>query len=301
MNTDFIGDVHGHQQLLEKLLTRLEYKLVKGVYMHPIQNTIFVGDIINRGGNVLKTLEIVHNMVEAGQAKCILGNHEINFLAYQINKKNQFLTEFQVKTIEKQIETTLRSFKGNQQKLNYYTDWIKTWPAFIEEENYRVVHACWLDDAIRFIKGDGNNNRLSDNLIIKLMDVKTMEYGLLHSLFQGLDIPLFTNQSNTKSMPVRIRWWDSMKGKTYRQMATKERGRIPQVPIPNHVQTSAFKYSKANPLLFIGHFCLDELPHLVSNNVCCLDFCVSKKGILTAYRLLAENKLKQEHLYFVHN
>jgi hypothetical protein len=39
---------------------------------------VFVGDIIDRGPRIREALHIVHDMVEAGQALCIMGNHEFN-------------------------------------------------------------------------------------------------------------------------------------------------------------------------------------------------------------------------------
>ncbi|MBT8196322.1 MAG: hypothetical protein HKO56_03755 [Bacteroidia bacterium] len=300
MNIDFIGDIHGHHSLLEKLLIKLEYTKSKGCYTHPVQKTIFVGDIINRGPKVRESLELVFNMWKKGQARCILGNHEINFLAYQLHQKKPFLAAQQVQRIEKQLEHTLISFKNHKKELEFYTDWIKSWPSIIDEKGYRVVHACWIQKGIDFFKERESNSKINNDLLVKLMDVGTKEYGLLHSLYQGVDIPYFKEGDNTKSTAVRIRWWDSMANKTYRDMATKERQRIPEEKIPAHFVSNSYQYND-KPLLFVGHFCLDELPHLVSDKVCCLDFCVSKKGILTAYRYLAEKKLKAEHLYFVHN
>lgn len=300
MNIDFIGDIHGHHKLLEKLLIKLDYTKSKGTYFHPVQKTVFVGDIINRGPKVRESLELVYNMCERGQARCVLGNHEINFLAYQLHKKKPFLSALQIYRIEKQLENTLYSFKNHKKELDFYTDWIKTWPSFIDEIGYRVIHACWIHKGINFFKEKHSAGNLNNDLLVNLMDVETKEYGLLHSLYQGVDIPYFKHESDTKSTAVRIRWWDTMEGKTYRDLATKEREGIPDVKIPSQIVTNSYVYND-KPLLFIGHFCLDELPHLVSEKVCCLDFCVSKKGILTAYRYLSEKKLKAEHLYFIHN
>lgn len=301
MNIDFIGDVHGHLNLLEKLFIKLDYTRRKDSFTHPIQKTIFVGDIINRGPDVKGTLKLIHNMCMSGQARCILGNHEINLLAYQLHKTKNFLKEAQVSRIENQLNTTLLCFKNEPKELQFYVDWIKTFPIYIEENGFRVIHACWIKKAVKFIKKNYTNLLVTDDLIVQLMDINSNEYGLLHALFQGVDIPYFKGDDKSKSTPIRIKWWKNMEGSTYRDIATKERQQISLDKIPEHIITDAYKYSKSKPLLFIGHFCLDELPQLDSRNVCCLDFCVSKKGVLSAYRLLAESKLKPEHLFYVHN
>jgi hypothetical protein len=43
---------------------------------------VFLGDIIDRGPRIREALHIVHDMVEAGQALCIMGNHEFNALGW---------------------------------------------------------------------------------------------------------------------------------------------------------------------------------------------------------------------------
>jgi hypothetical protein len=75
---DLIGDVHGCTLTLEHLLDRLGYHKQAGVWRHASRMAVFVGDIIDRGPRIREALHIVHDMVEAGQALCIMGNHEFN-------------------------------------------------------------------------------------------------------------------------------------------------------------------------------------------------------------------------------
>jgi hypothetical protein len=79
---DLIGDVHGCALTLEHLLDRLGYHKHAGVWRHPSRMAVFVGDIIDRGPRIREALHIVHDMVEAGQALCIMGNHEFNALGW---------------------------------------------------------------------------------------------------------------------------------------------------------------------------------------------------------------------------
>ena len=61
-NFDIIGDVHGHAEQLLELLDILGYRN-KGL-IHPLGNTaIFVGDLINRGPNTIRVLEIIQKNV----------------------------------------------------------------------------------------------------------------------------------------------------------------------------------------------------------------------------------------------
>jgi hypothetical protein len=68
MSVTFIGDVHGWSDRLERLLAKLKPPLV------------FVGDLIDRGPDVLGVLSRVHALCDSGAAHCLLGNHEYALL-----------------------------------------------------------------------------------------------------------------------------------------------------------------------------------------------------------------------------
>ena len=80
---DIIGDVHGHAAKLEERLTGLGYEPDGAGYRHPDRTAVFVGDLVDRGPQQLRTLEIAKAMVESGAAKIVMGNHEFNALAYE--------------------------------------------------------------------------------------------------------------------------------------------------------------------------------------------------------------------------
>ena len=82
MSYDIIGDVHGHADRLTKLLTALGYKWNAGSWRHSSRTAIFVGDFVDRGPEQLTTLRLVRDMVEAGSAQAIMGNHEFNAIGW---------------------------------------------------------------------------------------------------------------------------------------------------------------------------------------------------------------------------
>ena len=47
-------------------------------WSHPKRVAIFVGDLIDRGPEQLGTLKLVRDMVEMGNARVVMGNHEFN-------------------------------------------------------------------------------------------------------------------------------------------------------------------------------------------------------------------------------
>jgi protein phosphatase len=80
---DIIGDVHGCRGELETLLSELGYLLDRDPAgravgaRHPGGRTaVFVGDLVDRGPDTPGVLRLVMGMVDAGDALCVMGNHE---------------------------------------------------------------------------------------------------------------------------------------------------------------------------------------------------------------------------------
>ena len=79
---DIIGDVHGCALTVERLLDQMGYRKKAGVWQHANRQALFLGDIIDRGPRIREALHLVRDMVEAGSARCIMGNHEFNALCW---------------------------------------------------------------------------------------------------------------------------------------------------------------------------------------------------------------------------
>jgi protein phosphatase len=80
---DIIGDVHGCYDELVQLLEKCGYQLQDSppFVTHPNgRRLIFVGDLVDRGPDSPKVLRLVMNLVAAGMALCVPGNHEIKLL-----------------------------------------------------------------------------------------------------------------------------------------------------------------------------------------------------------------------------
>src|SRR5947209_7336583 len=88
---DIIGDVHGCCDELEALLQQLGYRAAKlegdspvwgaHAYAHPEgRKAVFVGDLVDRGPRIVDTVRLVRNMVAAGSALCVPGNHDMKLM-----------------------------------------------------------------------------------------------------------------------------------------------------------------------------------------------------------------------------
>lgn len=106
---DVIGDVHGCCDELKQLLENLGYvagqslpgeALYHGpVYYHPAgRKAVFLGDLVDRGPCILKTLSLVANMISHQTAFSVMGNHDEKFLRYLKGRNVQ---------IKHGLETTL--------------------------------------------------------------------------------------------------------------------------------------------------------------------------------------------------
>lgn len=49
--------------------------------------------------------------------------------------------------------STLEQFRNYRDEWREFLEWFKTLPLWIEEESFRVVHACWDQDHINYLSG----------------------------------------------------------------------------------------------------------------------------------------------------
>ncbi|MBX5493717.1 MAG: polynucleotide kinase-phosphatase [Bryobacteraceae bacterium] len=90
---DIIGDLHGCADELRALLSKAgweRYRLAEQetpwgdeCWRHPEgRRAIFLGDLVDRGPHIVDTVRIVRNMVNAGTALCVAGNHDVKLVRW---------------------------------------------------------------------------------------------------------------------------------------------------------------------------------------------------------------------------
>jgi hypothetical protein len=300
---DIIGDVQGEAQALEALLSELGYIEDEGVYRHRDgdRQAIFVGDYVDRGHGNARVLQIVRNMVESGNARAIMGNHELDHVRYATkgaNGKYQLPHDGVRDTF---LKTCLDEMPFGSEPHGEMVSWFKTLPVYIETENFTVAHANHAPGMIEALREhateDGvlpetayNGTKLSSAFGNALRNTL---YGPSVGLPEGVKDSLiaheraqkgeadFTSQRGIR----RIYWWKDAQadpqdvlGLGHLDLSDEHRRQLQQV-LERRASQPGQSASAQKPVFF-GHYDLNADPHLTSDTAICLDF----KGSVTAYR-----------------
>ena len=301
---DFIGDVHGHADKLEELLVKLGYALKGNAYAHPERKAFFVGDYIDRGPKIRKTLKIVRSMVESQNAIALMGNHEYNALCFHAkNKTGGHLRKHSIKNILQHYET-LKQFQNKQDEYEDYLKWFKTLPLFYETTSFRAVHAAWDVQSIRFLRDHLFQSKMTDELIEQSVVKGSPFYDAIETVLKGKEIKLpkghtFTDKDGTERRDIRIKWWEDPSGSTYQEISIEPLENFEDSPVDISVFKSLDFYKPGTIPVFFGHYWLKGNPMLYRENICCLDYSVAKHGFLAAYRFDGESVLDQAKFVFV--
>jgi Calcineurin-like phosphoesterase len=301
---DVIGDIHGFADKLESLLQVLDYKFLKGTYIHPTRKVIFVGDYIDRGPQIKKTLEIVKSMVENESAIAIMGNHEYNALCFHYQEtEGGHLRKHLIKNIIQHYET-LRQFQNQQKEYENYLEWFKTLPLFYENELFRIVHACWDNDQINYLRKTLINDRLNDGLIYQSVKKGSHLNLAIEDTLKGKEIKLpkgifFTDKDGTRRTKIRIKWWENPSNESYKSISVEPLEHLPESLIDIASLPNSNYYGEYEKPVFFGHYWLKGQPQPLKKNVACLDYSVAKEGHLVAYRMDDESSLLKDKMVFV--
>jgi hypothetical protein len=290
---DLIGDIHGHADALLKLLKSLGYSRQKGVYRHPERQAIFLGDFIDRGPKIRETLEIVRPMVDSGAALAVMGNHELNALAFQTphpSKPGEHLRPHNEKNSQQHAETMRQVPAG---ELTSYLNWFRTLPLWLELVGLRVVHACW--DETRMAKVSGP---VTDEFLYSACLPVGALFEPVETILKGKEARLppgatFRDKDGHERTSARVKWYEQPAGHTYRTYAMASEPIESELPLPQDVIQAAVPYPEDAKPVFVGHYWLKgPQPELLRQNIACVDWSVAKGGFLCAYRWDGERELE---------
>ncbi|WP_289055386.1 metallophosphoesterase [Carboxylicivirga marina] len=300
---DIIGDVHGHLTELQKLLIKLEYSMVNGVWSHAYRTAVFVGDFINRGSNSKGVIHLIKDMVNAGTALAILGNHELNAILY--------FTQFNDEPIRlpgnnnlRLLERFANEYNGHKEVLKRDIKWLRTLPLHLTINGIRVVHAYWNDENLSKLDSLYEGGKLKKRSLKAAMEPSSEWHKPLFETLKGIELAMpkdlvIKDSQNVKRENFRIKWWRKPKGKTFKKMSYGNKFELPDYTIPLEIISDYTIYPKTDPIVFIGHYCMGHGPMIPSKNICCVDACVTGTGRLAAYRYNGEGELNEENFVFV--
>ncbi|MGA5541253.1 metallophosphoesterase [Mycobacterium sp. NPDC051198] len=308
---DIIGDVHGCATQLEALLTELGYRKRSSTseYRHPERQAIFVGDLIDRGDEQLQVLQTAKDMVDAGSARIVMGNHEFNALAYDTEwpvGSGKFLrahddpdSPWSAKNT-KQHAAFLAQVTGADRRR--YLDWFATIPLWLDLGDLRVVHACWHPDSMAVVDrqcGSTTPFTEQDHLVAATAEGDPL-YEAVETLLKGPEISLldhgqrkYLDKDGIPRGNARMRWWnsDAVTLRDFAEMGgnfTTEAGE-PYPPLPELDLSGndlSYVYPPGVPV-FYGHYWRQGTPehlHDWTEYTACVDFSAVRGGALTAYR-----------------
>ncbi len=302
---DIIGDVHGQATLLKKLLLELGYEKGENGFFHPVRKAVFVGDFINRGPEIRKTIRLIKKMVKNGNAFAILGNHEINAILYHLKDKNGKPLVKEARKNYLSLFKTINEFSIYPDEWKKHLRWMRRLPLFLELGDIRIVHACWSDFAVEVIKSALIENRGKKGIFREYYKNPKSELSKsINILTKGVNLKLpsdlkVVNNKGVVPREFRIAWWETPIDKTFYEMSFESKFKLPAYTIPKEIIPKTYFYSGNKPIVFFGHYCRAKGPHVIKTNLCCVDSCVSGAKMLTAYSWNGEKLLNKENIHQV--
>ena len=300
---DIIGDVHGHADQLKNLLKKLGYQPKDGCYTHPARKAVFVGDFINRGPKIRETINLIRKMVENGSAQAVLGNHEMYAVLYYLRDTEGKYYKKRIPKYQLQINQTLDEFVNFKDEFKSHLKWLRTLPMFLDYGDIRVAHACWDNENIQLLRNTITKTKLSKPLLREIAMNVTKFSESFWETCKGIDflLPkdvLVFDDEGRPHRSFRMKWWENPDGKTFKEISLESRFELPAYTIPNEIIQIRKPYPTNDPIVFFGHYCLNQCCGIMAENLCCIDSCVTRSGKLLAYRWEGEKKLLKSNFVF---
>ena len=208
MGYDVIGDIHGQADKLEALLGKLGYQETGGAWRHPERQAIFVGDFVDRGPAQVRAVNTVRRMVDAGSARAVMGNHELNAIAWHTphpEQPGEYLRPRSHPSWGERNRQQHAAFLAEVEHLPSLhaeiIDWFLTLPLWLDLPGLRVVHACWHTSFLDWLGPHLHEGRfLTRELMVAATDEPSDRaekdnatpsvFKAVEALTKGIEIPL---------------------------------------------------------------------------------------------------------------
>lgn len=298
---DIIGDIYGHTAKLVKLLNKLGYKEVDGIWSHPNRTLISISDLVDRGPKQREVVDILKPMEKADKAIVLMGNHK--FYAVSWFLKDNAGNHLRPHT-EKNYNQHCEFLEQADVNSSWYKDtieWFMSLPLLFETDEFCCAHTAWDETNIAYLK---THLTPDFKLLPKQWELANTKYHPLYEAIEyclkgpEIDLPSghsFKGGGGPTRSKMRLKWWDVNSSSTYRTTAVSvpNRSQLPDEPLPAEVLSNV-RISKP---VFFGHYWMTGKPQLLSDKIACLDWSVEKdNGHLVAYRFDGESFLSEAKL-----
>lgn len=302
MTIDFIGDIHGHADVLKHLLSDLGYHKRNQRWTHRQATLVFLGDLVDRGPEQRETVELVRELCASNLALCLSGNHEFNAVGFATERTDapgQYVRSHTDNHI-RQHEAFLEAYANDRSGYEETLAWFRRLPLWFEAANVRAIHACWHGPSQNALKHllDAAHCPIDHTFFTESGTPGSDAWQAREVLLNGMEAKLpnevaFTDYYGITRRRIRVNWW-SPGQTTFRQAAViddTQRHVIPDMPM----EEASPEYT--GTLCFFGHYWMRGTPRIQHPRAVCLDYSIAlPDGALCAYRFDGEQTALPEHL-----
>ena len=289
---DIIPDIHGQIAKLRSALDALGWRRSPAGWSHPEPNRsiVFLGDFIDRGPENRAVIHTVRDLIDSGKARAIMGNHELNALHFHTAdpETGRPLRSHCDKNF-RQHHSFLAEFPLGARETRDALSWMRSLPLFLETEDFRAVHACWIEGSIDRLRSLTTNGILSEEQLIRAADSADEVFKLAEEITKGPEQRLpdglyFRDRDGRERNHVRVQWWNAS-AMTWRDIAISVPvlDDLPDTDPPQALLRQT--YPAHDRPVFFGHYWLSGDPVLQQRNALCLDYSAGKDGPLVTYEL----------------
>ncbi len=306
---DLIGDVHGCADAVFALLEGMGYRREHGVWRHPQRIALFTGDLIDRGPAVRETVLRIREMVDAGAAQVVLGNHEYNLAGWFFRAPEDSGREWLRPRTERNkrgLAETLEAFADHPGDLAATLEWIHAMPLWLESPALRVIHACWDEALLAQFVARHDERTLTSSLARAACYRGSLTHRFLDRILNGTELELpgervMRGRDGLERRYFRTAFW-TRDASTLGDVAFQPDplpADLHEQPLDAGTRARVLSYPEDAPPVFFGHYWRAGTPALQAHNVCFLDYSMVTGGRLVAYRFDGESVLDPDRFAWI--
>lgn len=289
---DIVGDVHGQAGALARLLDKLGYD---DWGHHPEKRrAVFVGDLNDKGPDSFAVTARVKAWVEAGRAHAVLGNHELNAVAWNVPAPGGGWLRAHSNANRRQHASHLAQARRDPWTYREHLAFYRRLPTHLDADgfggDFRVVHACWHAESVAVLESE-LDGPLSDADMARLYAADDPLSEARRLALNAPEVPLpkslhYRDAQGKLRRRARMKWW-APDGASLAELCLFSGGAEPPKrdlkALRLRQPKRRIRYTGGVPVFF-GHYHLRAKPKLTSARAICTDFGAGSGRWLAAYR-----------------